>query len=83
MMQYRLFLSVLMGTIIFSGTAFSADKRDVYLAKAPVGCLDKEIAVNKEVSLIDLIKIGICNNPELSADYMSLKASEENLGAAK
>jgi len=83
MMKGRLILSALVGTIIFSGTAFSADKKDVYLSKAPVGCLDKEIAINKEVSLIDLIKIGICNNPELSADYMSLKASEEDFGAAK
>jgi RNA polymerase primary sigma factor len=30
----------------------------VYSAKVPTGCLDKEIAVSKEVSLIDLINSG-------------------------
>lgn len=83
MRQYRLFLSLMVGTVMFAGTAVSADKKDVYMAYAPEGCLDKEIAVNKEVSLIDLIKIGICNNPQLNADYMGLKASKADLGAAK
>jgi hypothetical protein len=39
-------------------------------------CLDKDISIKNELSLIDLIKIGIYNNPSLSADYMSLKLSE-------
>jgi TolC family type I secretion outer membrane protein len=55
----------------------------VYEAKAPEGCLDKEFAKNRKLSLLDLIKIGVCNNPSLNVDYMSLKGAEADLGAAK
>ena len=51
--------------------------------RTPENCLEKDISIKKEVSLIDLIKIGICNNPSLSTDYMGLKESEANLSAAK
>ena len=83
MTHYRLFWSVFLSVGLLTGMATAEENKDVYSAKVPTGCLDKEIAVSKEVSLIDLIKIGICNNPELNADYMGLKASEANLGAAK
>lgn len=69
--------------LVLSGGASAQEKDNIYAAKVPLGCLEKEIAVNKEVSLIDLIKIGICNNPMLNADYMGLKIGEANLGAAK
>lgn len=77
---YALMFGVL---VTFGNNVFAQENENVYAAKVPLGCLEKEIAVNKEVSLIDLIKIGICNNPALNADYMGLKASEANLGAAK
>lgn len=61
----------------------AAEDREIYMVKSPDGCLEHDISVNKELSLIDLLKIGICNNPELNADYMGLRESEANLGAAK
>lgn len=82
-MKYQLFSSLLLVCSLCSFNTIAQEKTDVYSARVPLGCLDKEIAVNKEVSLIDLIKIGICNNPDLSADYMNLQLNEANLGAAK
>lgn len=76
-------LSAFLGVSFFVCSAGATEQKEVYSAKFPEGCLDEKIDVNKENSLIDLIKIGICNNPELSADYMGLKKSEANLGAAK
>lgn len=83
MFRIRFVLAVILYLNVGVGNAFCAEKEDTYIYRAPEGCLDKEIAINKEVSLIDLIKIGICNNPSLSSDYMGLKVSEANLGAAK
>ncbi|MBP5698943.1 MAG: TolC family protein [Alphaproteobacteria bacterium] len=83
MKKYKLFFSIMLSLLIINKASYAEEKKDVYTVKAPLGCLDKNIAINKEVSLIDLIKIGICNNPELNADYMGLKESEANLGAAK
>lgn len=79
----RLLLSMFLGTVLFTGKAGAWDVFNVYAAKAPEGCLDKNIALTKEVSLIDLIKIGICNNPGLNVDYMSLKGAEADLGSAR
>jgi len=83
-------LLILLSGFLFvqTATATEADKsiqeeKGRVLLRTPENCLDKEISLKKEVSLIDLIKIGICNNPSLSADYMSLRESEENLGTAK
>ena len=82
MTQPRLKIIVFALALLF-GNGANAEEKNIYAAKVPLGCLEKEIAVNKEVSLIDLIKIGICNNPALNADYMGLKIGEANLGAAK
>ncbi len=80
----RLQISLLAAMLLCGATNVQAiDIFNVYTHKAPEGCLDKDLNNKKEVSLIDLIKIGICNNPELSINYMSLKGSEANLGAAK
>lgn len=83
MTKLRLCTVVFVTTMLFGNGAIAEEKENLYAAKVPLGCLEKEIAVNKEVSLIDLIKIGICNNPALNADYMGLKIGEANLGAAK
>lgn len=69
--------------LMVTSFATPAQSQDKYFAKVAENCLDKELSADKELSLIDLIKIGICNNPELSADYMGLKESTANLGAAK
>lgn len=82
-MHHRLFVSVLMCFALMIPKVWAEDKPATYIHKAPAGCLDKEIAVNKEVSLIDLIKIGICNNPGLNIDYMVYKGAKADLGAAK
>lgn len=83
-MRFRhLFFVVLLGAMQIPETAHALDVFNVYTATAPEGCLENDISVKKEVSLIDLIKIGICNNPSLNVDYMRLKGSEANLGSAK
>ncbi len=79
----QIFFSLLLGVMQLPVTANALDVFDVYQAKVPEGCLEKNISAKEEVSLIDLIKIGICNNPGLNVDYMSLKSAEANLGSAK
>lgn len=74
-------LALFFAIIATNGQALDVFK--VYEAKTPEGCLDKEFAKNRELSLLDLIKIGVCNNPSLNVDYMSLKGAEADLGAAK
>ena len=82
-------LTILLSGFLFVQTAealttdTTVEEKERVSLRTPENCIDKDISLNKELSLIDLIKIGICNNPSLSADYMSLKESEENLGAAK
>lgn len=58
------------------------DPFKVYSAKAPSGCLDKSIG-KTALTLTDLISIGICNNPLLNQDFMSVKAAEADLGQAR
>ncbi len=48
----------------------------------PKGCIDKDIT-HEALSLDDLMQIGICTNPALSAQYMGVKANEANLGAGR
>ena len=87
-MSYTKLFALMVAYIICHSTQLHAsdianDKVNAYNIKAPQNCLDKEILFDKEISLIDLIKIGICNNPELSSNYMYYKISEANLGASK
>ena len=48
----------------------------------PKGCIDKDVT-SDELSLADLLQIGICTNPALSAQYMGVKATEANLGIGR
>lgn len=48
----------------------------------PTGCIDKNITAD-ELALADLVQIGICTNPSLSAQYMGVKATEANLGVGR
>ena len=80
---YRLLASVALCTIIFSSNTLAKNNENIYEIKAPKECLDKDIVASKEVSLIDLMKIGICNSPSLNADYMLYLEKKENLGSAK
>ena len=79
----RLFTIILGVLSFFSINAIANEDSAKIDLKSKEGCIDKNIVTSKEVSLIDLIKIGICNNPSLNADYMILKESQENLDASK
>ncbi len=58
------------------------DPFSVYTAKAPEGCLDTA-SLQAELTLPNLIQIGICNNPGLNRGYMSVKAAEAAYGGSK
>ncbi len=62
--------------------ALALDPFSVYRAKAPTDCLDAKIG-EEAIDLIQLIQIGICNNPTLSRSYMSVKESEASYGASR
>ena len=77
-MKFKLFTLLL---VVFSGPAFALDPFFVYTQNAPENCIDAD--VTKELDLPTLIQVGICNNPALNRDYMSVKASEASVGTAK
>ena len=83
MTKYKLLLSSILGLSILSNISYANNTGDKFFSEVPEGCLDKNIIKNQSVSLIDLIKIGICHNPNLRIDYISQKIAEENLGSAK
>lgn len=58
------------------------DPFSVYKLKAPENCVDKSLDKG-EIGLPELIQIGICTNPALNREYMSVKASEAELGQSK
>ena len=77
-MKFKLLICAL----IFSGTPVLAlDPFSVYTQNAPENCVDAD--VTKELDLPTLIQIGICNNPALNRDYISVKAQEAALGSTK
>ncbi len=77
-MKFKLFVLAL----IFSATpVWALDPFFVYTQNAPENCVDAD--VTKELDLPTLIQIGICNNPALNRDYISVKAQEASLGSAK
>ena len=78
MTKYKLLLSSMLSLIILSNISYANNTDAKFLSEIPKGCLDKNIVKNQSVSLIDLIKIGICNNPNLRIDYISQKIAEEN-----
>ncbi|MGN0919438.1 MAG: TolC family protein [Alphaproteobacteria bacterium] len=60
---------------------WALDPFSVYTQNAPQNCIDAD--VTKELDLPTLIQVGICNNPALNRDYMSVKAQEAALGEVK
>ena len=77
-MKFKLFVLAL----VFSATpVWALDPFFVYTQNAPENCVDAD--VTKELDLPTLIQIGICNNPALNRDYISVKAQEASLGSAK
>ena len=83
MTKCKLLLSSILSVTLFYNSCYAKDAEVKFLTNIPEGCLDKNIINNQNVSLIDLIKIGICNNPSLRIDYINQKIAEENLGSAK
>ncbi len=67
--------------LLMSTPALAIDPFSVYSLNAPEGCIDHDIS--QEMDLPTLVQIGICNNPSLNRDYMSVKAREAELGATK
>lgn len=80
MKKYSLFILTILCALQIVPNSMAKDTKNI---SDSYDCIDKNIIKNQEVSLIDLIKIGICNNPSLRVDYMITKESEANLGAAK
>lgn len=78
MKKYGLLL--LLSAVALPGAAF--DPLFTSGVQPPAGCIDKDIQT-QELSLPDLLQIGICTNPSLSAQYMGVKATEANLGAGR
>ncbi|MBR6232042.1 MAG: TolC family protein [Alphaproteobacteria bacterium] len=77
-MKFKLFVLAL----VFSATpVWALDPFFVYTQNAPENCVDAD--VTKELDLPTLIQIGICNNPALNRDYISVKAQEASLGSTK
>lgn len=83
MAKHKLLLSSILSLAMFYNISYAKDTNSKFLSNIPEGCLDRNIVANQSVSLIDLIKIGICNNPSLRIDYISQKIAEDNLGSAK
>lgn len=79
----RLQIALVVFLSFFSLKAIANTNIKKYDLNSPKDCLEIDIILSQKVSLIDLIKIGICNNPSLNADYMIYKESEENLKASK
>ncbi|MBR5598580.1 MAG: TolC family protein [Alphaproteobacteria bacterium] len=80
---YRIAALVLLCSIGFNTTTNANQEKSFYELNSLTDCIDKNIVATQEVSLIDLIKIGICNNPGLKADYMYYMENKENLDSAK
>ena len=85
-MQSKLIKVLFSGCALWVGLSVSTvqalDPFSVYRENAPKNCIDKDIGKG-ELGLSELIEIGLCNNPALNRDYMSLKASEASLGKSK
>lgn len=83
MLKNRLLLNTMLCFVFYTQSISAIEPSNIYIAQSPANCLDKNIVAKQEVSLIDLIKIGICHNPQLQADYMAVRENEANLGSAK
>ena len=78
-MKKHLLLVALCSTAV---ATWAFDPMFAYTVKPPEGCVDKDIS-NQELSLLDLIQIGVCTNPSLSAQYMGVKSAEASVGISR
>ncbi len=83
-MHFVRLVAIIFGVLsFFSINAIANEENSKYELNSKEGCLEENITPSKEASLIDLIKIGICNNPSLNSDYMIIKENKEKLKASK
>ena len=83
-MHFVRLVAIIFGVLsFFSINAIANEENSKYELNSKEGCLEENIIPSKEASLIDLIKIGICNNPSLNSDYMIIKENKEKLKASK
>ena len=78
-MKKNLLLALL---ICMALPATALDPLRAYRVQPPKGCVDKDVTKD-ELALPDLIQIGVCTNPSLSAQYMGVKSTEATLGTAR
>ena len=78
-MKKKLFL---LGLLFSAPVWAESDPFSVYVTKAPEGCIDVP-ATQQELTLPELIQIGVCNNPTLGRGYISVKVSEASYGQGK
>ena len=74
--------ALLMLLSALAGTSAALDPLFTSSVQPPKGCIDKNV-MQDTLSLADLVQVGICTNPSLSAQYMGVKATEANLGAGR
>jgi TolC family type I secretion outer membrane protein len=83
-MHFVRLVAIMFGVLsFFSINAIANEENSKYELNSKEGCLEENITLSKEASLIDLIKIGICNNPSLNSDYMIINENKEKLKASK
>ncbi len=78
-MKKLLFLFCL---LMIAAVRAEPDPFSVYTAKAPEGCINPS-ELSENLTLPMLIQIGICNNPALNRNYMSVKTAEAAYGQSK
>lgn len=50
--------------------------------KGPDGCLG-DVSLEKELDLAEIVRLGVCRNPSLRRNFMEIRASEADVGAAR
>lgn len=63
------------------GSVFALDPFSVYTDDMPKNCLTAPVDITQALTLPDLIEIGLCRNPALNRDYMTIKAAQASVGA--
>ena len=77
-MHFVRLVAIIFGVLsFFSINAIANEENSKYELNSKEGCLEENIIPSKEASLIDLIKIGICNNPSLNSDYMIIGKGQQ------
>lgn len=71
---YRCLIYFGIGLISYTNFGWTGNLRDIKFNEC-----DNIKFSNRKLDLVDLIKIGVCNNPSLKSEYLSIKVSEKEL----